>query len=405
MQYIKTTFAHGNGPYSRCVEWAIEVNKVREERGLERLPVVVPLVYPGRQERIMREEVESHVSKDFFENHPDEIWLDRKQGELLEKLMFKGKDYADNLRILARDYQGVEDEMHRHLNGRRVLENFANGQEMEFDLRDCAFQLGLNNRMQTGLPNQFYTAGGAGPFDEVLERAILDDRVGFDEETMKNALPVARRMIEGQRLILSNEPGVFSYDESRILRDNEFLTPGFVHAPKPSDRELPEKGIYFLASGIDGIRESGMYDAVAELGLRVYTAKFSLSALPEELREFAGKPEHLMKPSEINNPMIVAQFARSGWSEVWFSHIAEKGFLTPPHLPTDDPEILFNLRGIERLGLGVVVGDDPRADLKKAIELAKSVGEYNQRLIEEYGTLDGIRFAAEKVVDCLTKDN
>ena len=37
MSYINTTFAHGNGPFSRCVEWAIEVNNVREEKGFSRL--------------------------------------------------------------------------------------------------------------------------------------------------------------------------------------------------------------------------------------------------------------------------------------------------------------------------------------------------------------------------------
>ena len=57
MSYINTTFAHGNGPYARCTEWAVSVNDVREERDLDRLPIVVPLVYPGRQERIMREEL------------------------------------------------------------------------------------------------------------------------------------------------------------------------------------------------------------------------------------------------------------------------------------------------------------------------------------------------------------
>src|SRR3989344_5987478 len=104
MKYINTTFAHGNGPFSRCTEWAIAVNDFREEEGWGRIPIVVPLVYPGRQERITKEEVKSNVSEDFFEKHPDEIFLDRRQGELIEELMFKGKDYGENLRMLVGDY-------------------------------------------------------------------------------------------------------------------------------------------------------------------------------------------------------------------------------------------------------------------------------------------------------------
>ncbi len=401
MNYANLTFAHGNGPYSRCVEWAIAVNDVRQERGLSRLPVVVPLVYPkeDRQKRIMKEEVESNVSPDWFDKHSDEIWLDKKQGELLGQLMFKGKDYGDNLRMLVRDYQEVEDETQKHLNGKRKLENFVSDESEQFDLRDCKFQLGLNNRIQTGLPNQFYTAGGAGPFDEVLRRAIADDKIELDKESMRTAIPIAKRMIKGQKIIFSNEPGVFSYDANRVLRDNEQLTPPFVHSPKPNDKELPERGVYFLASGIDGVRESEIYNAVADLRMRVYTTEFSLNALPEEIREQAK--EHLLKPSEINNPKIVAQFARSGWSEVWLSHLAEKGFITPPYQQSDDPEILFNNRGIEKLRLGVVLREDSRKALERSVELASKVGDYNKGLIDRFRTLDGIRYAAERVVDCI----
>jgi len=396
MSYINTTFAHGNGPFSRCVEWAIEVNNVREEKGFSRLQVVVPLVYPGRQERIMKEEIETNVSPNFLKKHPDEILLDRRQGELLNALMFKGKDYAENLRGLARDYFSVEDAMQKHLDGKRKVETLDCRVE-EIDLRDCSFQLGLNNRMQTGIANQFYTAGGAGPFDELLERAIADSEISLDRKSMKDALPVARRMIENQRIIFSNEPGVFSYVSSRKLKDNEVLTPCFIHFPKPDNTELPGKGIYLTATGIDGVRESGMYDAVAELGMQIYAPKFAIGSLPDAVKEKAIE----LKPSKINNPNIVAQYARAGWSSVWLSHMAEKGFITPAYQNADDPEMIFNERGIKKFRLGAVIEDNPQGALEKSLELASKVSEYNSELIFRYGTLDGIRYSAEKVVDYL----
>lgn len=394
MKYIATTFAHGNGPYSRCVEWAIEVNNVREERGLPRQKIVVPLVYPGRQERIMREEIETNVSPDFLEEHPDEILLDRKHGEFLLKLMFKGKNYIENLGLLVKAYQGVEEDIQRHLDGKRDVETL-DGKVEEMDLWDAELQLGLNNRMQTGIKNQFYTAGGAGPFDEILERAITDERITMDRNVMKKVIPIAKRMIEKQKKIFSNEPGVFSYNSLRWARNNEISTPPFVHPPKPDYTELPGDGILVTATGIDGVRESGIYNAVADMGMEIFAPKFAVNSFPEEIRERVIS----LNPSQINNPHVIAQYARAGWSSIWLSHLAEKGFLTPPYQENDDPEMFFNEKGIEKLNLGVIIGKNARSVLENAIELAEGTKNYNQKLLDKYGTLDGIRYTAEAICD------
>jgi hypothetical protein len=396
MKLMQTTFAHGNGPYSRCLEWAISVNDELEKQTGKRLPIVLPLVYPGRQERIMKEEIDSKYPS-FTTDHPNEIWLDRTQGELLHKLMFKSQSYEENLDFLISEYENIENQMHTHLDGKRVLENFLTREMQVFDLRDIEFQLGLNNRVQTPIPIQYYTAGGAGPFDEILERAIKDPEVKLDKDVMKRAIPIAKRMIENQKIIFSNDPGVFSYDGSRILGDNEVLTPPFVHPPKQDNTSLPGKGIYFLMTGIDGVREGGMYDSIKKLGMQIYAPGFSINNLPENIRETAIA----LEPSKINNPSILAQYSRAGWSSVWLAHMAEKGFLSPRHDDKDDPEILFNLRGIEKLGLGAIINSNPMASLQRAIELSKTTRQYNQGLVEKYGTIDGIRFSAEKVVSDL----
>jgi len=398
MGYIATTFAHGNGPYSRCMEWAIAVNDVREEKGLKRLPILIPLVYPGRQERIMKEEIQTNMPQDFLKEHPQEILLDKKYGELLAELMFKSADYEENLNLLANQYSGIEDSVRKHLDGLRIVSTL-DSKESELDLRDAEFQLGLNNRIQTGLPNQFYTAGGAGPFDEILERAIKDKEIKFSRESMRKALPIAKRMIENQKIIFSNDPGVFSYDSNRELRGNETLTPPFIHTPKPDTTELPGNGIYLLMTGIDGIRESKMYNAVMDLGMKLFAPAFSIKSLPEAIRKSVVE----LAPSKINNPYIIAQYARAGWSSAWLSHLAEKGFLTPPYDPKDDPEMLFNERGIRKLKLGAIVENNARGSLEEAIVLAQGTKDYNDRLLQKYGTLDGIRYAAEAVVDSFEK--
>lgn len=404
--YILTTFAHGNGPFSRTVEWAKAVNDARESNlgnnlqrqvtntRLGRLPIVVPLVYGERQKNIMIEELNSS-SPGYLAKYPDEILFDQVHGELLSKLMFKGSNYAENLELLARDYYGVEADLHRHMNGVRLLHTMF-GEPVAVDLRDVEYELGSNTRLHTGVSkwNRFYSSAGAGPFDELLERAIADPEIPLDKEAMRKALPIAQRMIQGYEVIMSNEPGVFSYDATRVKRPNEMFTPPFIHTPKPDDTPLPGKGIYLMATGIDGVRESGMYSAAFDLGMQLFAATFTIKGLPEGVRERVIP----LLPAKINNPNIVAQYARAGWSSPWLSHLARKGFLTPAHRPTDDPEMLFNHRGIKALGLGAVLTDDPKASLEEAIDLARNAGAFNAALIERYGTLDGIKYAAEAVV-------
>jgi|ETNmetMinimDraft_2_1059921.scaffolds.fasta_scaffold04054_4 hypothetical protein len=396
MGYINTTFAHGNGPFSRTLEWAIEVNNVREERSLSRSPIVVPLVYGDRQKIIMREEIKDNVSPDFLDEHPEEIILDEVQGNILNQLMFKGSDYAENLRHLANDYQDLEDALQRHLDQKRNLKYF-DSKDVQIDLRDTEFQLGLNNRVQTDIKIQFYTAGGTGPFDEILERAILDNQIDLSIKAMQNAIPVAQRMIRNQRIVFSNDPGVFSYDRDREPRPNEIFTPPFIHPPKTDENKLSGEGVYVMMTGIDGVRESGMYDAVKDLGLQIYAPRFTIDSLPSGVKEQAIE----LKPSAISNKDIVTQYARAGWSSVWLSHMTNTGFISPEHDSRDDPEMEFNHRGMKMFELAAFMGDDARSALEQSIEIAKNVGEYNTRIINNYGTLDGIRYAAEIVVDYL----
>jgi len=398
MQYINTTFAYGNGPFSRIVDWAIAINDEIENRGMQRLPIVVPLVYPEKQERIIKEDISSNTSYDSLQKHSAEIWFDKAQGKILARLMFKEKDYSEYLRLLIKSYLQAEKDIQKHLDGKREIQNLE-GKVDIIDLRDCAFQLGLNNRIQTGLPNQFYTAGGSGPFNEVLKQAILDKEITLDKKVMLEVLPIARRMIENQAIIFSNEPGVFSYDELRQVHKNEVHTPPFIHFPKPDFTKLAGKGIYLLMTGIDGVRESGIYNAVSELGMLVYAPRFYIDNLSAEIR----KKTIPLNPNQINNPSIVAQYARAGWSTIWLSHMAEKGFITPPYQKTDDPEMLFNERVIKKLKLGVIIKDSSRDSLEKALQLAQTTREYNQGLIQKYGTLDGINYSAKKVVDYLSR--
>jgi len=395
MNLINTTFAHGNGPYSRCVEWAIEVNNVREERGLGRLGIIVPLIYPDRQREILKIEIASNVAQDFLDKHPDEILFDEVQGILLSQLMFSGSNYSENLTKLHQKYYDIESKIQKHLSGTGKLKTFT-GKSVKVDFKQIILQLGLNNRVQTNLPSQFYSTAGAGPFDEILEKSNEENEIKIDRMLIEKVLPIAKRMMENQEIIFSNYPGVFSYDNARKLRQNEMLTPPFIH-PRKKDNTKIAKGVYLIVTGIDGIRQSNFYNAVKGLGMKIYTQPHSIKDLPKEIEVMP------LELDKINNPNILVIYARSGWSSVWTAHLTGKGFMTPKFLAEDDPEIFFNEKSILKLHIGAVVNHDVIAALDEALKLSKKTFGFNRMILEKYGTLDGIRFAAEKVVDALAK--
>ena len=62
---------------------------------------------------------------------------------------------------------------------------------------------------------------------------------------------------------------------------------------------------------------------------------------------------------------------------------------------------------ITAFGLGAIIEGDSASSvlsaLEKSMQLAEDVGGFNEKLVKDYGTIDGIRFAAERVVDFLEK--
>ena len=79
-------------------------------------------------------------------------------------------------------------------------------------------------------------------------------------------------------------------------------------------------------------------------------------------------------------------------------HGLNVGLLFPKHDSKDDPEILMNNLGVKRLGLGVEIDlKNPRKSLEEALELAKGNAEFNRKIKEKYGTLDGIEYIAETI--------
>jgi hypothetical protein len=228
-----------------------------------------------------------------------------------------------------------------------------------------------------------------------LKRALDFPQVEIDRQLIIDAIPFAVRTVEHQHTHFISDPGVFSYDTQRIaMHGREIATPPQMHIPKLDDTLLPADGIFVVITGIEGLAESGMYDAAREMGLQIYSGDDKFNEANKGLKH---------SPLKIANPRIKAQVARTGWSSVWGNHMVAKhgldvGFLYPPHQPMDDPEILMNNQGVHSLGLGAVIDvNQPRKSLELALERAKNNRLFNTHLERKFGTLDGIEYIAKKI--------
>jgi len=386
MKYMIGTFAHGNGPYSRVLDLGIAINDELERRKLDRLPIIMPLVYGERQKKIMQEEIES-LGKDFSKMQ-DEILLDEFYGDILNELFFKGGNYQENLELLIEKQPKQEETLRDYLSGILTLKTF-DGREERVLGENVEFEISHNPRVATKYPLSFYTT--IGYFSEILLHASKEAKKGdlkFNakllDEVRKN---IANKIEEDKSIHFMPEPFVFSYLEDRERYRHEIFTPPFVHMPAANTEQV-EKGMYVMVTGIDGLQT--LFDSVNEFGMKVYCPPFIKL-------EYA---DNRFTPEFVANPNIKCQFARTGWSSVWLSHMTETPLIAPAYIEGDDPEIFFNERSVRKLGLAVIFdGKNPKEVLQEADALKPRMQEVNKKLVENYGTLDGIDYTANAIVD------
>jgi hypothetical protein len=386
MECMITTFAHGNGPYSRTVDLGIAINEKLVARGGNRLPIIVPLVYGNRQRRIMMEDF-----GDVIESEPDSILLDEFYGGILEKLFFKGGHYQRNLEYLLDNYPKLEEELRDYLSGELKLQRI-DGSNKNVRGKDVTFEISHNPRVATGYKKSFYTT--IGYFSEILEKTAQIASAGhidFDPILLREVrVKVADKIEVDKKIHFMPEPFVFSYDPKRERWRDEIFTPPFVHPPRDNYEEIHE-GMYFTATGIDGLQ--GLFDGVSDFGLKLYCPPFI---------KFDGADPRF-PPSVVANPNIRYQFGRTGWSTVWISHLTETPLITPAYTRGDDPEIYFNELSVEKLGLASVFdkSQDPIEVIRRADALRTSLSKTNKQLLKTYETLDGIDYTANIIIDSL----
>ncbi|MEK7575792.1 MAG: hypothetical protein AAB491_01765 [Patescibacteria group bacterium] len=382
-KYIILNFIHGNSPYLRTTELALAINDLLEKRGEERMGIIVPWVYKIRQIQIMK-----HNFGRFIDKYPDEILLDKNLGARLRSTFYDGNNYGEWLNYFLNNYKEAEEKIQNYISGDLTVETFS-GKEVKIKKEDIAMEINRCPQINFGISPSYYASFGY--MSEILERAQAEKGIDADKELFKKAVPIHKKIEEKQDLHFIAEPATFFYLDNR---DKKYKTE--ISTPPNSSQSLSldffsrlflRKGIYITVTGVYGLNH--LFEEIKDIGLKVYSHKKGL--LP-----FAKKAP----PSIISHKNIILHFARVGWGSGWLSFFSETPLIALPFDPKDEPEVYFNNICLERTGLGKVYnGQSVNELLEWSKDYKDNVRLIKKKLMDKYGTLNGVEYTAEKIID------
>lgn len=379
-KYIVTNFAYGTGPYLRTTDFAIAVNDELERNGQQRLLVIIPWVYGEKQKRVMLEEFSRHEAA-----HPGELLLDAELGAILKSIFYGASAYEDALERWSVSVREVSVQAHAHLSGTFMAETLS-GEKRPVDGRSIVFELNRSPRIRYDVAPSYFTSFAY--IAEILEASLREPagKIAVRPELMRAGIEAANWVEQGHRLYCIAYPATFSYDAAyRPRYEGEVLVPPIGPVPQANSEPL-ETGIFVTITGIPGLER--LYEDARRLGIGLYSN--DPGAVPGSIRAL---------PHVISNKNILFQFARSGWSSVWLSMIVGTPLVVPDFDPKDDPEIYFNNRAVERLGIGAVYRGEPlEAILEKREGIRKASADLVASIRARWDTLDGTAYVAKLVV-------
>ena len=345
------------------------------------MSIIVPLVYGEKQKRIMLEE-----HGDFIRENPNKILFDKFHGEILKELFFDSGHYQKNLEFLLEQQPKLEERLRDYLSGNLRLIDFEE-KEVLIDGERVLFEISHNPRVATGYKNSFYTTIAF--FSELLEKTSKEN-LNFNPNIIEEAKEkIAFKIEKDRNLHFMPDPFAFSFEKNRKKWMDEIFTPPFSHVLR-ENHEKVDPGMYVTITGISGLKS--LFEKVGEFGMKLYCPPFTSLEGADNSRG----------PDFVSNKNIRYQFARTGWSTVSRSHTTETPLIAPAYIEGDDPEIFFNEKTMESLGLATIFdGSNYEEAIEKADSLRPRLCGVNSRLINRYGTLDGIAYTSKVIIDFL----
>lgn len=366
-----TNFAYGTGPYLRTTELAIAFNDELEKSGRERIPFIVPWVYGEKQRRIMLEEFEGNdaVKK-------GEILLDKALGAILRSVFYGDNSYKEALSKWARSVDAVSKKAHDHLNGTISVETLF-GEKIQVNGGDIVAELNRSPRIRYEVAPAYSTTFGH--VAEILDAAlgIDQDIINIDKRLLYDGIEAAQSVERAQKISTIAYPATFSWKTGHEPRyGNEILVPPITSLPHENTEDI-EEGIFVTVTGIPGLE--GLYEEARHLGLKLYC---------NDTEAVSGSTKAL--PRIIPNKNIIFQFARSGWGSIWLSMLSGTPIVVPRFDKEDDPEIYFNNKAVEKLGIGVIYHGQPLSDILAERErIKKNCFTLREDIVSRFGVLSG----------------
>ena len=380
MKYIVTNFVYGTGPYLRTTELALAINGEMEKRERPRFGIIIPWVYGEKQKRIMLEEF-GEINRKF----PGEIWLCAELGKILNRIFYDNNTYEQALGLWIDNFEKLSGEVSKLLAGQIEVESL-DGQKQVINGSDIELELSRAGRIKYGIEASYSVTFGN--VSEILKNTldVSEKEIAVDRNLVKEAIKIAEDVESRYKFTCLAYPGTFSFLENREPVGNKISIPPTIYLPKPNSDPIQE-GIFITITGIPGLER--LYKEAKDLGLKLYSNDPSTIPGSEKLL-----------PRIIPNPRIKLQFARSGWGSIWLSQLSGTPFVCPEFDPLDDPEIYFNNKCVEKLGLGIVYRGQPLSEiLVEAEKLRPKIKKINQDLLDKFGTYNGNEYAAKIIID------
>lgn len=390
MKYCILNFVHGHGPFLRTTELALLVNEILEIKGQERLGIIVPWVYGEKQKKIMEEQFNKILNE-----HQDEIILDKNLGAYIGELFYSGEQtYSESLGYFLQRYTEVQKSINEYLHVGINGETFS-GKKVFIEKKDISFGISRAPRLALDIKPSYYT--GFAYMSDILKNAVLESaETGLEADLLKKSIHLFESIEEQHNLHFIAEPGTFSYNRDiATKRQTEIPTPPSIAIPVEIDYKDVEKGLYVTVSGIPGLEKlyKNLYQDISKLGYTVYTNK------PDEFTK-----SKKFVPGILKSKNILFHFARSGWGSSWLSLFTKTPFITPKFSLKDDPEVYFNNICLEKIGLGMIYDSQSLSELEDFSNKYKKRAEIVcQELLEKFGTIDGAKYTAEKIVEHFLK--
>lgn len=339
---------HGNGPALRCAEIAMKVAAKLPETPV----IVMPLLYGERQKAIFREE------------YPDmHVVFDETLGKLI-----RHEGYVKYEVFLERWLGNVDDISHRAAN--HIAEKYGSD----------VFQIARAPLLDLHIDG--YCSLFARTSD-ILNQAMDESGIGMDRALLRKAADRMRTLEDHFRIRFITEPGTFAE-----IHPADIAIPLTTRAP-------------FMKEHID---TPAIFISVSGLGMPAHAVKTDMTIYSNHPESVPGSLK--APPDVLAHDNVVLHVARAGWGAVWNSLLTATPLVVAPYHHEDDPEIFFNIRRIEELGIGLQYrGESVEELLEKTKTMPARMKAYREELKKRFGTLDGAELAAAKITEDRLKAN